>query len=127
MTVQAARFQRLERTVDRRSVASHQHAALDSVPVATREVLGFGVFELDVQSGELRKHGLRIRLADQPFQILRLLLDRRGGVVTRDELRQALWSADTFVDFDTGLSSAVRKLRDAIGDSADNPQFIETI
>ena len=91
------------------------------------EVLGFGVFELDVKSGELRKQGRKVRLADQPFQVLRLLVDRPGDIVTRDELRQALWSSDTFVDFDTGLSSAVRKLRDALGDAADNPTFIETV
>jgi TolB-like protein/DNA-binding winged helix-turn-helix (wHTH) protein/Flp pilus assembly protein TadD len=90
-------------------------------------VARFGVFELDLRSGELRKHGVRVRLADQPFQVLRLLIDRPGELVSRDELRNALWQADTFVDFDTGLSSAVRKLRDTLGDSADNPQFIETI
>jgi len=95
--------------------------------VSERDVLGFGVFELDMKSGELRKQGRKVRLADQPFQVLRLLVDHPGDVVTRDELRQALWSSDTFVDFDTGLSSAVRKLRDALGDSADNPTFIETI
>jgi len=95
--------------------------------VGTQQILGFGVFELNLQSGELRKHGVKIRLADQPFQILRLLIERPGDLVSREELRQALWSADTFVDFDVGLSSAVRKLRDALGDSAENPQFIETI
>ena len=95
--------------------------------MAPRQILAFGIFELDLRSGELRKSGIRVRLADQPFQVLRLLLERRGDIVTRDELRQALWPADTFVDFDVGLSSAVRKLRDALGDSADNPQFIETV
>src|SRR5438093_11409934 len=109
------------------AVASCGHAALDSPPVGTRQILRFGVFELNLQSGELRKQGARIRLADQPFQVLRLLVERPGDLVSRDELRQALWPADTFVDFDVGLSSAVRKLRDALGDSADNPQFIETI
>ena len=87
----------------------------------------FGAFEIDCRSGELRKHGLKIRLAEQPFRILLLLLDRRGEVVTRDEIRRALWPADTFVDFDAGLSSAVRKLRDALGDSAAQPLFIETV
>jgi len=108
-------------------VARAGRAALDSPPVETRQVLAFGVFELDLRSGELRKQGVKVRLADQPFQILRLLIERRGDLVSREELRQALWSADTFVDFDVGLSSAVRKLRDALGDSAENPQFIETI
>ena len=92
-----------------------------------RRILRFGVFELDVQSGELRKQGIKVRLADQPCQILLLLLDRPDEVVSREELQKKLWPADTFVDFDVGLSSAVRKLRDALGDSAENPQFIETI
>jgi DNA-binding winged helix-turn-helix (wHTH) protein/tetratricopeptide (TPR) repeat protein len=87
----------------------------------------FGAFEVDCGSGELRKHGLKVRLADQPFRILLLLLDRRGEIVTREEIRRALWPADTFVDFDAGLSSAVRKLRDALGDSAAQPLFIETV
>ena len=91
------------------------------------KILAFGPFELDPQSGELRKHGLAIRLGEQPLQILLLLLDRPGEVVTRDEVRQRLWHADTFVDFDAGLSSAVRKLRDALGDSAENPRYVQTL
>ena len=71
--------------------------------------------------------GKRIRLQDQPFQVLRVLLERRGEIVTRDELKQILWPADTFVDFDDGLNTAVRKIRDALGDSAEKPRFIETI
>ncbi|HVQ14523.1 MAG TPA: tetratricopeptide repeat protein, partial [Vicinamibacterales bacterium] len=90
-------------------------------------VFRFGIFELDAQSGELRRHGLKIRLPDQSFQILRLLLERRGDVVTRDELRQRLWTSDTFVDFNVGLNSAVRKLREALDESADNPRFVETL
>jgi TolB-like protein/DNA-binding winged helix-turn-helix (wHTH) protein/Tfp pilus assembly protein PilF len=90
-------------------------------------VVRFGAFELDVQSGELRKQGLRTRLTPQSFQVLLLLLERRGEVVTRDALRQKLWPADTFVDFDMGLSSAVKKLREALGDSAENPRFVETL
>src|SRR5438445_2666198 len=92
-----------------------------------RRVIRFGAFELDVQSGELRKHGLRTRLTPQSFQVLLLLLERRGEVVTREALRRKLWPADTFVDFDMGLSSAVKKLREALGDSAENPRFVETI
>lgn len=87
----------------------------------------FGVFELDLNTGELRKQGMRVRIAGQPLQILELLLERRGAIVTREELHQKLWAADTFVDFDVGLASAVRKLRETLGDSADNPQFIETL
>ncbi len=89
--------------------------------------LRFGVFELDLDSGELRRHGLKVRLPDQSFQILKLLLGRAGEVIGRDELRNALWTSDTFVDFEVGLNSAVRKLREALDDSADNPRFVETV
>jgi len=87
----------------------------------------FGAFEVDLRSGELRKFGLRIKLQDQPFQVLALLLERPGEVVSREELRQKLWAADTFVDFDVGLNSAVKRLRDALGDTAEVPRFIETV
>ena len=87
----------------------------------------FGVFEVDVHTGELRKQGLRIKLRDQPFQILLLLLAHPGEVVSRDELQKQLWPADTFVDFDRGLNKAVNHLRDALGDSAESPRFIETL
>lgn len=87
----------------------------------------FGPFEADLGSGELRKHGLRIKLQDQPFQVLTLLLERSGEVVTREELRQKLWSADTFVDFDVGLNTAIKRLRDALGDTAESPRYIETL
>ena len=82
-------------------------------------VLRFGVFELDTNSGELRRHGLKIRLPDQSFQILKKLLSRPGEVVTREELRRVLWTTETFVDFEVGLNSAVRKLREALDDSAE--------
>ena len=103
-----------------------QKGAMNS-PTPDAHVFRFGVFELDVRSGELRRHGLKIRLPDQSFQILRALLLRPGELVTRDELRQLLWTADTFVDFEVGLNSAVRKLREALDDSADNPRFVETV
>jgi TolB-like protein/DNA-binding winged helix-turn-helix (wHTH) protein/Tfp pilus assembly protein PilF len=90
-------------------------------------VVRFGAFELDMRTGELRKSGVRISLPDQPFQLLKTLLDRPGDLVTRDELRQRLWSAETFVDFEHGLNAAVRRLRDALGDSADVPRFVETL
>src|ERR1700680_5009708 len=89
--------------------------------------IGFGVFEVDVHTGELRKQGLRIKLRDQPFQILLLLLAHPGEIVSRDELQKQLWPADTFVDFDRGLNKAVNHLRDALGDSAESPRFIETL
>ena len=87
----------------------------------------FGVFEVDVCAGELRKRGLRIKLQEQPFHVLTVLLQRPGGVVTREELRSQNWPADTFVDFDNSLNTAINKLREALGDSADNPRFIETL
>lgn len=90
-------------------------------------VLRFGAFEADLRAGELRKHGLRVRLQEQPFQILAMLLERPGEAVTREELRQKLWPADVFVDFDQGLNNAIKKLRLALGDSAENPRFVETL
>ncbi|MFL6438838.1 MAG: tetratricopeptide repeat protein [Terriglobales bacterium] len=87
----------------------------------------FGVFEVDLRAGELRKHGLRIRLQQQPFQVLEMLVLKPREVVSRDELRNKLWPADTFVDFDHGLNKAVNKIRDALGDSAENPRFVETV
>ena len=98
-----------------------------SAPLAPPAVVRFGVFELDVRTRELRKRGVKVSLSAQPFQVLRLLLERQGEVVTREELRQQLWSTDTFVNFDLSLNSAVRKLREALGDSADQPTFIETL
>jgi len=98
------------------------------VPVSpTENVIRFGLFELDLKSGQLRKNGNRIRIPQQPVQVLALLLERPGEVVRREELRQKLWSPDTFVDFDHGLNKSVQKLRDALGDSAESPRFIETI
>ena len=87
----------------------------------------FGVFEVDLHTGELRKQGLRLKLRDQPFQILLLLLAHPGEVVSRDELQKQLWPGDTFVDFDRGLNKAVNHLRDTLGDSAESPRFIETL
>jgi eukaryotic-like serine/threonine-protein kinase len=87
----------------------------------------FDAFEVDMRSGEVRKHGIRLKLHGQPFQVLSLLLEHPGDVVTREELRQKLWPGDTFVDFDTGLNSAVKKLRDALCDSAEEPRYIETL
>src|SRR5579863_4846515 len=97
-----------------------------SQPAAAR-TLHFGPFEVDLPAGELRKAGRLIKLQDQPFQVLALLLRHPGEVVTREELQQALWSADTFVEFDQGLNTAIKKIRLALGDSADDPRFIETI
>ena len=90
-------------------------------------VVRFGLFELDPQAGELRKSGLRLKLQKQPFQILTILLQRPGDLVTRDEIRSQIWSSDTFVDFDNSLNTSINKLRDALGDTSGSPRFIETV
>jgi DNA-binding winged helix-turn-helix (wHTH) protein len=90
-------------------------------------ILRFGVFEVDLRAGELRKQGARIKLQEQPFHVLTVLLQRPGEVVTREELRNQNWPADTFVDFDNSLNTAINKLREALGDSADSPRFVETL
>src|SRR6202049_4528819 len=89
--------------------------------------LRFGVFEMDFRTGELRKHGMQVRLQKQPFQVLVMLLEHAGEVVTREELQKNLWPADTFVDFDHGLNKTINKIRESLGDSAENPRFVETI
>jgi TolB-like protein/DNA-binding winged helix-turn-helix (wHTH) protein/Tfp pilus assembly protein PilF len=92
-----------------------------------RSIVRFGAFEADLSSGEIHKHGHKIKLQEQPFQVLVMLLERPGTVITREELRARLWPADTFVDFDTSLNSAIKKLRDALGDSAEEPSYVETL
>src|SRR6202035_2960237 len=94
---------------------------------ATAQRLKFGDFEFDQRSGELWRSGDRVVLPNQPFRILAILIDRAGTLVTRDELRRELWPGDTFVDFEHSLNAGVRRLREAIGDSASAPRFIETI
>src|SRR3954470_13233119 len=87
----------------------------------------FATFELDVRSRELRQGSSRIPLQDQPFEIIRLMLERPGDIVTREELQQRLWPDGTFVDFEHSLNAAVKRLRAALGDDADNPKFVETL
>src|SRR5882724_4486259 len=87
----------------------------------------FGIFEVDLRAGELRRNGSKVKLQEQPFQILTILLAHPGEVVTREELQKKLWPADIFVDFDHSLNAAIRRLRDALGDSAENPRFVETV
>src|SRR5437763_15816751 len=94
-------------------------------PMATR--VRFGGFEAVLATGDLWRNGTRLRLQEQPFQVLAMLLARPGELVTREELRQKLWPADTFVDFDHSLNTAINKLRDALGDSAADPHYIETL
>jgi Tol biopolymer transport system component/DNA-binding winged helix-turn-helix (wHTH) protein len=90
-------------------------------------VCRFGVFELDLRSGELRKNGVKLRLQDHPYQVLLKLIEHHGEVVSREELRSTLWHEDTFVDFENGLNTAIKRLRETLGDSADSPTFIETL
>jgi DNA-binding winged helix-turn-helix (wHTH) protein/Tfp pilus assembly protein PilF len=94
---------------------------------SSHRILRFGTFEVNPRSGELRKGGVRIKLHGQPFEVLAMLLERPGQVVTREELRLRLWPTDTFVNFDHGVNTAINKLREALGDSADNPRFVETL
>jgi DNA-binding winged helix-turn-helix (wHTH) protein len=101
-------------------------AAMSGSPVSPG-MFRFGVFEVDVAAGELRKGGLKLRLQEKPFQFLTTLLDRPGEIVSREDLRQRLWPADTFVDFDHSLNAAVNKLREVLGDSASTPRYVETI
>lgn len=90
-------------------------------------VARFGIFEADLHARELRRNSSRIKLQEQPFALLSLLLESSGEVVTREVLREKLWPSDTFVDFDHSLNTAVNKLREALGDSASNPRYIETL
>src|SRR5580700_8467317 len=92
-----------------------------------RPPIRFGIFEVDLQAGELRKQGMKVKLQQQPFELLAMLLERPGGVVTREEIQKRLWPGDTFVDFDRGLNRAANRLRESLGDEADSPRFIETL
>jgi TolB-like protein/DNA-binding winged helix-turn-helix (wHTH) protein/tetratricopeptide (TPR) repeat protein len=96
-------------------------------PQPMRGTYRFGVFEADIEAGELRKQGIRIKLQEQPFQVLLALVEKPGQVIPREELQKKIWPAETFVDFDHGVNNAVRRLREALGDSAENPRFIETL
>ena len=98
-----------------------------SLPQNNSKLVRFGVFELDLTAGELRKNGVKLRLQGQPFQVLVVLLERAGKVVSREELQQKLWAADTFVDFDHSLNTAINKVREVLGDSASSPRYVETL
>jgi TolB-like protein/DNA-binding winged helix-turn-helix (wHTH) protein/Flp pilus assembly protein TadD len=98
-----------------------------AVPSENPSIYRFGVFEVDLRAGEIRKNGAKLKLQEQPYQVLVKLLERPGQIVSREELRSVLWHQDTFVDFETGLNAAVKRLRETLGDSADNPTFIETL
>jgi TolB-like protein/DNA-binding winged helix-turn-helix (wHTH) protein/Tfp pilus assembly protein PilF len=96
-------------------------------PAVSSQVIRFGVFELDLQAGELRKNGAKLKLQDQPFQMLSMLVEHPGELVSREDVRRRLWPADTFVNFNQGLNRALNKLREVLGDSAESPRFIETL
>ena len=100
---------------------------MSETPADSPRLVTFGVYELDLHSGELRKSGSRLALQQQPLQLLSVLLERPGELVTREDLRKRLWPDDTFVDFEHGLNAAVKRLRDTLGDSADSPRFVETV
>jgi DNA-binding winged helix-turn-helix (wHTH) protein len=93
---------------------------------SSHAIVRFGSFELDQHAGELRKGGARIRLQEQPLQILRILLEQPGKIITREELREKIWPSDTFVDFDHGINNAIKRSREALGDTAETPRFSET-
>src|SRR6476660_6877775 len=91
------------------------------------QIVRFGLFEADLQTGELRKDGVKVPLQGQPFQVCAILLSRSGELVSREELRQQVWPEDTFVDFDHAVNTAIKKIRVALGDEADNPRFVQTL
>lgn len=101
--------------------------SVPSSEIGRNRIARFGVFEADLDSRELRKQGRRIRLQDQPFAVLAILLEHPGVVISREDIRQKLWPADTFVDFDHSLNTAVNKIRETLGDSAGSPRFLETV
>src|SRR5437763_16752381 len=99
---------------------------LEQAPLKLAKIR-FGVFEADLRAGELRKCGIRIKLQSQPFKLLSILLSRAGEIVSREELQQQLWGSQTVVNFDHSLGTAINKIREALGDSAENPRYIETL
>src|SRR5271169_1457067 len=97
------------------------------IDASRRAIVSFGTFEVDLGAGEIRKAGLRVRLQVQPFRVLAALLSKPGEVVTREQLQHEVWGDNTTIDFERGIASAINKIRDALGDSAENPRFIETL
>src|SRR6201987_6078522 len=113
-------------STDSAIVACHLAVTMNEATKRGR-LVRFSVFEVDLDSGELFKQGRKVKLQGQPFELLLALLERPGAVITREELKQKVWPSNTFVDFDHGLNRAINKVRDALGDSADSPRFIETV
>ena len=128
-------FASLDETYSRRSSVNEGAilCAQRQVPPLVRKldptlgVIRFDAFEVDFRSGDVRKHGIRIRLQDQPFRVLQILLEHAGQLVAREELQRQIWPDNTFVDFEKGLNNAIKRLREALGDSAESPRFIETL
>jgi TolB-like protein/DNA-binding winged helix-turn-helix (wHTH) protein/Tfp pilus assembly protein PilF len=138
MSDQARSPERPSLVLDRRPDYPHNHlvvspgskallSAFSDMKTTTWQTVLFGPYSLDVRCGELRKFGTKVKMGEQTFQILRLLLEAQGDLVTREELRAKLWAGDTFVDFDHGLNSAVQRLRDCLSDSAEKPRWVETV
>ena len=97
------------------------------MPAPSSSMLKFGPYVVDLAAGEIRRNGSRTRLQEKPLRVLALLAERQGQLVTREELQKHLWPEDTFVDFETGLNTAVSKLREALADRADSPRYIQTV
>src|SRR5215469_15968398 len=102
-------------------------ASKSSLTPPLQGIIRVGNFEVDVRAGELRRAGVKVKLSGQPFNVLVALLEKAGQMVSREDLHDKLWSQDTFVDFEQGLNKAINKVREALGDDADNPRFIETL
>lgn len=110
-----------------RQVLNFGHVEVPVSAISSSRIIRFSTFEVNLHTGELRQRGQKIRLQEQPLQLLAALLERPGELVTREELRGKLWPGDTFVDFDHSLNAAIKRLRDALGESAERPIFVETV
>src|ERR1700736_3389330 len=110
-----------------RKVLNFGHVEVPLSANSAPRIIRFSTFEINLHTGELRQRGQKVKLQEQPLQLLTALLERPGELVTREELRGKLWPADTFVDFDHGLNAAIKRLRDALGESAERPIFVETV
>jgi DNA-binding winged helix-turn-helix (wHTH) protein len=101
--------------------------SVDTAGPSRLRFIRFGIFEVDLRAGELRKHGVKVKVQEQPFRFLQMLVEHSGEIVTREQLQKQIWPADTFVDFDQGLNNTIKRLRESLNDSAESPHFIETI